>query len=473
MTPEKKFSAPEWFALVFGLFLGLCIWKFGNPVILDQKISAPVSVSEFFNYSWPPHWANWIFWPLAIAGVMLAFKNPNWRWPTTHWLWLLPLLWFGWQLLSARQTVDADLTATTLCHFAACVMCYFFGAFLFGRQRALNFLLVGILAAFAFCLIRGVDQRIVEFPQSRQMLLEGQRTGWTNFPPDLFAEMKRDGVIFNTNGVDVISSKILDKFKSGRVMGTLVYPNALAGLILLLFPLSLTLAFSGTKNLRPIVRACAIALTLFLGVAAFYFTGSKSGWLIAMAMGGVYLLRLRWPAKWKIAAVTAIAVLGLGVFALRFHHYFAKGATSVEARFDYWRAAVQTAASEPLFGTGPGTFQHPYARLKSPASEMTRLTHNDFLEQFSDSGIPGGLFYTGWIFIAFVFIGRRLWKSQNQIISAISLGLFGWFVQGLVEFELYVPTLAWIAFTLLGYTIVLAANNGSTEFRPPTKIPAK
>ena len=41
---------------------------------------------------------------------------------------------------------------------------------------------------------------------------------------------------------------ILAKFAKGRVNGTLVYPNALAGAILLLFPVSLVLAFNSTKT---------------------------------------------------------------------------------------------------------------------------------------------------------------------------------------------------------------------------------
>ena len=81
---------------------------------------------------------------------------------------------------------------------------------------------------------------------------------------------------------------------------------------------------------------------------------------------------------------------------------------------------------------------------------MARLAHNDYLEQFSDSGIPGGIFYAAWIFLALATIGRRVWKSGNQMTFAIFAGLLGWFVQGIGEFGLYVPALAWTAFTLLG-----------------------
>jgi hypothetical protein len=41
---------------------------------------------------------------------------------------------------------------------------------------------------------------------------------------------------------------------------------------------------------------------------------------------------------------------------------------------------------------------------------------------------------------------------------ALFAGLLGWFVQGFGEFSLYVPALAWTAFTLLGYLLALAGN---------------
>ncbi|HTY86807.1 MAG TPA: O-antigen ligase family protein [Candidatus Acidoferrum sp.] len=453
-TPPTRIGL---YALAFGLFLGLAILKFGNPVILDYKITPPATPGEYWVDAWPTRWANWILWPLALAGAGIFFARPL-RWPGVSWLWLLPCLWFGWQLLSATQTVDGNLTAITLCQFAGCLCCYFIGALNLGRGRNLRWLLVALLLAFAFCLVRGINQRLFEFPQSRQMLVEGERAGWTNIPPELMVEMKRDQAIITTNGVDVANPVMLAKFANGRVMGTLVYPNALAGVILLLLPVSLVLAFTSASRLRPPLPAAVTGLTVFLGGLAFFWTGSKLGWLIAMAMAVTCLLRLPWPVPVKGAALAGVAVIGFGIFAVRFHSYFAGGATSAGARLDYWRAAVTTVWEKPLLGTGPGTFQRPYARLKVPEAEMARLTHNDYLEQFSDSGVVGGMLYAAWITLGLVTVGRRVWHSADPIAFAIFLGVLGWFIQGLGEFSLYVPALAWTAFTLLGFLLAATAN---------------
>lgn len=457
MKSREKFRGTEIFALVFGLFLGLTILKFGNPVILDQIIDPPASPSEFWNDAWPIHWAIWFLLPLVVVGAAMVLTIKL-RLPGTRWLWLLPLLWFGWQLFSATQTVDVKLTALALEQFFGCVTCYFLGALMLGNERALRWLLAGLLAAFTFCLVRAIDQRVFEFPQSRQMLVEGERAGWTNLPPEMILELKHEKVIITTNGLDVANPAILAKFAKGRVNGTLVYPNALAGAVLLLFPVSIVLVVNSTRRLRPVIRLMAITLTLFLGGAGFFWTRSKLGWLIAMALGGLCLFRLKWPGRLKWVALIAVFLVGFGVFAVRFHNYFAAGATSVGARFDYWRAAGQTTFGHPLLGTGPGTFQRPYAKLKSPESEMARLAHNDYLEQFSDSGLAGGIFYGMWVILALIVIGQRVWQMDSPLSFAIFLGLLGWFIQGIGEFGLYIPALAWPAFALLGASLTVSGN---------------
>jgi O-Antigen ligase len=456
-TARRRLSGSALYLLLLGLFLGLSIVKFGNPVILDQKIIAPTTLREVWSYAWPTHWAYWLLVPLALAGAGVALAGRP-RWPGTRWLWVLPLLWFVWQLAAAGHSVDARLTAAVLWHFGGCLACYFAGALVSGEQRVLRWLLIGVLAAFTFSLVRAVNQRLFEFPQERRLLLEGEQCGWTNFPPAMVLEMKQNSIIITTNGMDIANPDVLVRYAKRRVMGTLVYANALAGAVLLLWPVSFAIACNSTRRFRPATRVIVIALTVFLGGAGLFWTGSKLGWLIALALLGLWLLRRDWPKRWKYALLAFALVAGLGVFVVRFHHYFATGATSVGARLDYWRAAVQITRAHPLFGSGPGTFQRPYASLKAPEAEMARLTHNDYLEQFSDSGIVGGVSYTLWIVLALALAGRRAWRSGDPLLLALYLGVLGWFLQGLGEFSLYVPALAWTAFTLLGWLVAATGN---------------
>jgi O-antigen ligase len=82
---------------------------------------------------------------------------------------------------------------------------------------------------------------------------------------------------------------------------------------------------------------------------------------------------------------------------------------------------------------------------------MARLTHNDYLEQFSDSGVPGGLLFLGWVTWLFATLSKRVWRPETAPLDfALFCGLAGWFAQGFAEFALYIPALAWTAFLLGG-----------------------
>ena len=89
---------------------------------------------------------------------------------------------------------------------------------------------------------------------------------------------------------------------------------------------------------------------------------------------------------------------------------------------------------------------------------MAQLVHNDYLEQFSDSGMLGGILYSALV------LGSILCLPCFPVIRAeperfaVWTGLLGWGLVSFVEFPLYIPALAWTAFALLGY--LWAATGG-------------
>src|SRR4051812_3463569 len=119
-SPEKKFSAPEIYAALFGLFLGLAIWKFGNPVVLEKILLPPTNWRDFWHDAWPIAWANTLLIAITIIGAILLFLTPR-RWPARRCLWILPVIWLVWQILSAARSPYHDLTTPTLWQYAGCV----------------------------------------------------------------------------------------------------------------------------------------------------------------------------------------------------------------------------------------------------------------------------------------------------------------------------------------------------------------
>ncbi|MBT4900566.1 MAG: O-antigen ligase family protein, partial [Verrucomicrobia bacterium] len=248
--------------------------------------------------------------------------------------------------------------------------------------------------------------------------------------------------------------ELVKRMYSTRLYGHMFYPNALAGVILLLLPVSLALVLGqGRWRLPRTVLALGLAA---VGLACLYWSGSKAGWLIAIALLGAWFLHLPVPKKLKLSLAGAAMVLGLAGFAVKYADYFDRGATSVGARFGYWSAAAQTAMKEPLLGTGPGTFQIAYKRHRAPGAEPTRLTHNDYLQQASDSGWPGFALYAAFIGGAAWVLARR--RLNDPVLIAVRLGLLAWALQGFVEFGLYIPALVWPAWLMLGWLLAAPTN---------------
>lgn len=419
----------KWFSLLFGAFLGLALVKFGNAVIMERFLERPTNAWEWFFNPWP--------FGLAYAGLvalgLLGLFAARWRKPQPAWLVALPLVWLLWQFVAATQTVEAALTGMTLRHFAACAGCFYLGYFALSAARAPWFLF-GLIAGFGIVLAVGMQQHFGGLEESRRYFFTYLYPQMTVVPPDYLRKMQSD-----------------------RIWATLFYPNTLAGVLLLVLPVTLVAILKSFTRLTVGARRFVAAVFGVSALGCLFWSGSKGGWLLMLVLVLVALLHLDFPMRWKVAVICLVAVGGLAGFGLKYASFFRKGATSVIARFDYWQAALATTQANPVFGTGPGTFAIPYQRIKGPESEMARLVHNDYLQQASDSGVMGFAAYLAFALGWLAWTWRRLRMSSDPLRFAVWLGLFGWLLQGLMEFGLYIPALAWTAFALMGW--LLATGN--------------
>ncbi len=469
------------FSIVAGIFFFLVVIKFGNPVILDATIIPPKTLPEAIYDSWPLKWAYWLSVPVFAMGLLAICRrhfepprvgeapdNPH---NTTansappandpsdcngahsKVLLFLPLIWLAWQCLAATQTVSPVLTAVTLKHFTICVALFYVGCFALAGVGNPWPLWAGFGLALAWVIRLGFEQHFGGLEATRRMIYE--MPNWRELGP-----------------------VYLKRIASDRIFSTFMYPNALAGGILFLLPVSVVFVWVLTPKVGMKARRAFVGILGGCGLACLYWSGSKSGWLIALAMGLIVLLHSPMSAHWKRAVTCAIIVFGLVGFAARYAKFFEKGSTSVVARFDYWAAAFRTACDHPLFGTGPGTFSVAYRAIKKHDSEMAQLCHNDYLEQASDSGIVGFLTYLAMILGFLVFLYR--WRIKNfksddpfsTIHLAVWLGVLGVFLQSLVEFHLYYPAFGWSTFFLLGWMFGLRqpSPSGRKRIPPPSVV---
>lgn len=422
-APRPAVAAPQplakLFALVCGLWIGLSGIKFGNPIIFDQLIGTPKDLAEFIFTPWPIAWG----YGVLLVAVMAAVPVLKPRFSKADWPIALLGLWFFCQLLSSGQTVDPRLSHPTVLHFGSCAVALLLGWWALAPLRSSPWFWTPVLIGFGYILYSGFDQHAGGLEATRKAFHENPN--WQMYPREYLLKME-----------------------SNRVFSTLVYPNAFAGLLLLFFPAAIWQAWHLTARWPRILRGVLVGLTGYLAVACFFWTGSKGGWLIALIAAGVYALHTPLPRRVKTALIVGGLVLGLGAFFIRFSGYFQKGATSVGARFVYWQAAVKIAQTHPMLGSGPGTFSVLFKQLKPPEAEMARLVHNDYLEQFSDSGWAGGLAFLAGMTGLLVASYRH--RSRDPLDLLIWLGLLGWCLQAFIEFSLYIPGLAWPVFLFLG-----------------------
>ncbi|WP_165105137.1 O-antigen ligase family protein [Limisphaera ngatamarikiensis] len=448
-----------WVPAGWGVLFALGLLKFGNPVVMEKFLETPSEWLEWVLSPWPTAYGYGVAMGVLGLTVLLGRRG---SWPGPWWLMGLPLMWFGWQCVSALFTVDGTLTRLVLPHFAVCAACFYAGAGWLGRWSSLRGVWVWVLAALLWVIGYGVDQRFRGLPETRAFILQHEATHWRDFPAEERKRWEEAGTLIRTPDGWKAHPKLLEKASSLRISSTLFYPNTLAGALLMMGPVVLW-ALGTTDRLTPAARVFSVMSVGAGCLACLYWSGSKAGWLIGLGLAFLGFWAWPWPARVRLVVLGLVLGVGLTLFAVRYAGFFQRGAPSVAARWDYWRAAWQTAWEHPWVGTGPGTFQRPYERIKPPEAEMARLTHNDYLQQASDSGWPAALAYTVWVVGVLVRTGRQVWSRPDREPFFVWLGLVAWAAQSFVEFNLYIPGLAWPAFALAGWLMAVSGENQSTE----------
>jgi hypothetical protein len=429
------------FMVLAGLFFFIIVVKLGIPVVLDSEVSPPDNwldaIFGYSNYSWQDKWGYLLMIPVFAAGLpAIRWKPLPAKCPL---LLLLPVVWLGWQFISAAANHFPDPSGAVLAHFSACVALFYLGFFALRGVPNPWPVWAGLGLALCWILHIAMTQHFGGLEASLKAIQEGR--GMSQAPPAL-----RDPTF------------LLSKLKSLRVFGSFMYPNGLAAGLLLFLPVSLVFLWRAVPKVRVGIRLLFVAVLGGCGLACLYWSGSKAAWLFMVVIGVLAIGRSSFKMAWKRALIYGLIAFGLVGFTIKYANSVALGKKSMVARLVYWQAAVRITSQHPIVGTGPGTFGPSYKKIKPADAEFAALAHNDYLEQASDSGIFGFLTFSGLIIGSLVCIYRyRLTRNGDfyEIRFAVWLGLVGLSLHSSMEFNLYYPALAWPAFFLLGWLLGL------------------
>lgn len=98
-----------------------------------------------------------------------------------------------------------------------------------------------------------------------------------------------------------------------------------------------------------------------------------------------------------------------------------------DSRPEYWSQAITATRNHPIFGYGPGTFSFVNAKYYKEDRDRTSYAHQEILQNFSETGVVGGLVFTliiiFWLYIGFVRISKVLGDTNLRDFADLFFGL--------------------------------------------------
>lgn len=238
----------------------------------------------------------------------------------------------------------------------------------------------------------------------------------------------------------------LKKYREDRTQKSFI----LTLLKLSLFGVCFLLTFTHLylTRMRSVRIALVVAITFFI----FYlWIGKRWGIKAIIACSGVFI---------------TLAVVGIiAIFALLAKGY-PEGSlpldNSLNLRVNSYFGASQMIWDKPILGYGPGNYRFEnipywtrYEKLWfNLAKKRNYHVHCDPLEAMTDSGLPGGLFYFGLIFLGFIgglTLVKRDKPFHEQVLGVSIASVFlGFAMDACFGFNMHVPVSSAFFFLYLG-----------------------
>ncbi len=224
----------------------------------------------------------------------------------------------------------------------------------------------------------------------------------------------------------------LDYIVRKRVFFPFVTPNALAGYLIMIIPLTL---ISRQTILLLIPLILGLFLTQSLGALLSLFLGT----IIYFYLRGKFKKRRLFIILGLLALAGFIFITRMGTQKEHFQLSF-----STAMRLSYWRETIQLIKSHPFIGAGPGNFD----------LADSRYAHNSYLQLWAETGILGIGAFIWLLFSIFRAVSKNTnYRGEKNTNICLYTASIIFLMHNFIDFTFFLPEIALIWWLISGLTI--------------------
>ena len=184
----------------------------------------------------------------------------------------------------------------------------------------------------------------------------------------------------------------------GPAAGMFGDPNDLC----LLINVGIMLSLYGALSTRGILMRVMWLGPLALYVSALRLTGSRGGFMAAVAGVAVLFVSRFGIRRGALLAAIALPLIFTQVGGRQTELNVSDRENTAQLRIQLWSNAMEVFKSSPLFGAGPN----------QTMEVMNKGVHNSFIQSYSDMGFLGGTLFVGVFYHAFRRLFQLQWRSN-------------------------------------------------------------
>lgn len=435
----------------------------GSPNLPTDLLDITQYLKKFFQAVFSLRLAS------AVGVVSEAVSNP---WPEEIAQILILLVLFLWGVKSFSQRslilrvgkVDAMMWLFVLAGFIATVLSPGVHSSMVILRQFVSY------AVLYFVIVHAVDspqqqKRILKF-----FLISTAIVAWLALY-QFFVGFEETARVVRQRIAPELQDAYLARIARRRVFSVFVYPNSLAGFLLVSFPLTLFYGamqkewFSRKNRKKLIAYVVVLPLTCFV---SFLLTQSKASYLTFFLIGVASVIAARKRLGLRPRAVAVILVVSLAIVSvilitpLGRKLLIEKGGFTLSERLGYWKTGARMIPRSPVIGNGLNSFGLLYPRYQLPGTGEARNAHNNFLQVLVETGAIGLIFFVAfWVlglavarsFVRGYLRGEKGDRLREMIVLSAVMGISCFLIHSFADFDLYIPGIAMTVWLFLGLMV--------------------